>query len=114
MGWLVAVARNTNLDYGHRHKEKFVQKRELGFERLGPGQSFIWSFESANPSDRFSVITFLDEVVNARHPGLRRRAVRVRRRGLWRLQRAGHFTSMRGEKLRSRDPCRRSGPACRN
>ena len=65
-GWLVAIARNTDVDYGYRHKETFAQKRELGLERLGPGQSFTFSFESANPSDRFTVITFLDEAAKAR------------------------------------------------
>ena len=65
-GWLVAIARNTDVDYGYRHKEKFAQRRELGLERLGPGQTFTWTFESANPSDRFSVVTFLDEAADAR------------------------------------------------
>jgi HEAT repeat protein len=61
MGWCFAMARNTDLDYAYRRKEHLGEKRAFVLERIEPGRSFTWQFESSNPSDRFSVITFLDE-----------------------------------------------------
>jgi len=61
MGWFLAMARNTDLDYAYRRTERLAEKRAFVLERLEPGRSFTWRFESSNPSDRFSLITFLDE-----------------------------------------------------
>ncbi len=64
MGWVFAMARNTDLDYAYRRHERLTEKRAFVLERLLPGRSFTWNFESSNPSDRFSLITFLDEAVD--------------------------------------------------
>jgi hypothetical protein len=59
LAWVAALAKNTNLDYGYQIKQNFERKREFRIERLEPGQSHTFRFESANPSARFSIITFL-------------------------------------------------------
>ncbi len=64
MGWLVALGRNTDVDYEYRAKARFEREEELAAERLEPDQSYTWQFASSNPSDRFSVITFLDGAVD--------------------------------------------------
>jgi hypothetical protein len=60
MGWIVALGRNTDVDYEYRVSERFEREEEPAVERLEPNQSYTWEFASSNPSDRFSVITFLD------------------------------------------------------
>jgi HEAT repeat protein len=64
MGWVASVASHTNLDYGYQVKQRFERKREFLIERLKPGTSFTVQLDSANPSERFSVITFLDDAVD--------------------------------------------------
>ena len=60
MGWIVALGRNTDLDYEYRVEQRFEREEEPAVERLEPNQSYTWQFASSNPSDRFSLITFLD------------------------------------------------------
>lgn len=64
-GWLVTLAARTDLDYAYRIKARFERPREFAVERIEPGQSFTWQFVSSNPSERFSVITFLDAAPDA-------------------------------------------------
>ena len=64
MGWIVSLAGHTDLEYGYRIRQRDVRKREPAIEHLLPGQSFTWEIHSANPSDRFSVITFMDGAID--------------------------------------------------
>ena len=64
MGWIVSLGGHTDLEYGYRIRQRDVRKREPAIEHLLPGQSFTWEIESANPSDRFSVITFMDGAID--------------------------------------------------
>jgi HEAT repeat protein len=63
MGWVMALGRNTDVDYEYRVKQGYERAEERAVERLGPDESHTWQFASSNPSDRFSVITFLDGAV---------------------------------------------------
>jgi hypothetical protein len=60
MSWVAALASRTDVDYAYQSEQRHDDARDWVIERLGPGESFSWWFGLGNPSDRFSVITFLD------------------------------------------------------
>jgi hypothetical protein len=59
-GWLAVLASRTDLDYLYQSERREAWDRGFAIKRLEPGESFSFWFGSANPCDRFSVITFLN------------------------------------------------------
>jgi hypothetical protein len=63
--WLAALAARTDVDYRYRIERQWERTKSLQVMRLGPGQSYRWTYTSPNPADRFSVLTFLEEATGA-------------------------------------------------